>query len=271
LEQGLKLSAGDLLDISVFDTPELSQKVRVDDAGDVTLLMGGNVRVAGLNAADAGRAIATQLRRAQILKHPTVSVTVLEYATQGVTILGEVRNPGSYPLLGEHTILDGIAAAGGLTQYASHNATLTRKGVSFPVSLGSGNSAGANESSEFLYPGDRVLVGRAGTVYVLGDVGKPGGYMLDSYDSLSVLQGLALAQGLNRTAKLQATLIRNTAAGPRPEPLELKKILANQLPDPALRDGDIVYVPLNGAKDWAGRGLNSILQMAVGVVIYGRN
>jgi polysaccharide export outer membrane protein len=107
-------------------------------------------------------------------------------------------------------------------------------------------------------------------VYVLGDVGKPGGYTLDERNSMSVLQGLALAQGLNRTAKQQVSLIHSTSTGPQQESLDLKKILNNRNPDPPLRDGDIVYVPINGAKDWASRGINSILQMAVGVVIYGR-
>ncbi len=121
-----------------------------------------------------------------------------------------------------------------------------------------------------LLAGDRIVVGRAGTVYVLGDVGKPGGFTLDDRTPITVLQGLALAQGMNRTAAFHGSLIHQTPAGPQQQPLDLKKILANQMADPTLHDGDIVYVPVNGAKDWANRGLNSILQMAVGVVIYGR-
>jgi len=94
--------------------------------------------------------------------------------------------------------------------------------------------------------------------------------MLDDRRPMTVLQGLALAQGLNRTACLHGSLTRQTVDGPQQEFLDLKKILNNQTSDPALHDGDIVYVPVNSAKDWASRGVNSILQMAVGVVIYGR-
>ncbi len=75
---------------------------------------------------------------------------------------------------------------------------------------------------------------------------------------------------MNRTAASRGSLIRQTAQGPQQEVLDFKKVLGNQTADPTLHDGDIVYVPLNAAKDWVNRGLNSILQMAVGVVIYGR-
>jgi len=142
-----------------------------------------------------------------------------------------------------------------------------RKASSAPINIDLRNAAA---SELFLLPGDRIVVGRAGTIYVLGDVGKPGGFMLDDCTPTTVIQAVALAQGMNRTANYRGSLIRQTANGPQQEMLDLKKILANQSPDPTLRDGDIVYVPLNAVKDWANRGMNSILQMAVGVVIYGR-
>lgn len=85
-----------------------------------------------------------------------------------------------------------------------------------------------------------------------------------------MLQALALAQGMNRTAKSDALLIRTTPAGRKQQELPLKRILANQALDPTLQDGDILFVPVSGTKAWAERSVNSILQMAVGVVIYGR-
>ena len=266
----LKIGPGDLIEITVFDTPELSQKSRIDNAGEVELVVGGKLRLAGLSAAEANRAIEARLRDAKIMRGPHVSVDVVEYATQGVRVLGEVRNPGTYTLLGQHSVADLIADAGGLTQYASRTVSLIRQGSTSPVSINLNGSFQPTDSAEqALHPGDRIVVAHAGTVYVLGDVGRPGGYMLDDHNSMTLLQGLALAQGLNRTAKMHGSLIRNTAAGPQPELLDLKGILNNQSPDPVLRDGDIVYVPVNSAKDWASKGVNSILQMAVGVVIYG--
>jgi polysaccharide export outer membrane protein len=90
----LQIAAGDLLDLSVFDTPELSAKLRVDEHGAVTLPLGGSLSVSGLTAGEAGIAIEERFLRDAILKSPHVSVTVLEYSTQGVTVLGEVKNPG---------------------------------------------------------------------------------------------------------------------------------------------------------------------------------
>ncbi len=263
-----RIAPGDLLEVTVFDTPELSQKTRVDNDGDVELVVGGKVHTAGLTASESAQAIETRLRDAKVLRYPHVSVNLAESAAQTVTVLGEVKNPGSYPLWGQQQVVDAIALAGGVTQFASHTVTLTHKDSSTISTVDLNSSAQSTDT--VLLPGDRVVVGRAGTVYVLGDVGKPGGFALDDRTPITVLQGLALAQGLNHTANFHGSLIHQTPSGPQQEPLDLKKILANQMADSTLHDGDIVYVPVNGAKEWASRSLNSILQMAVGVVIYGR-
>ncbi len=267
----IHVASGDLLEITVFDTPELSQKTRVDNNGRIDLMVGGNLWVAGLTPTEAALAIEARLRDAKVLRNPHVSVNVVESTSQTVTVLGEVKNPGSYPVWGRQRVAEAIAAAGGLTQNASHTATLTHKDSNTPSTIElDGAPQNQSGSDLVLMPGDRLVVGRAGIVYVLGDVGKPGGFMLDDRAPITVLQGLALAQGMNRTANLHGSLIHQTPEGPQQEMLDLKKILANQTADPTLHDGDIVYVPLNAVKDWANRGLNSILQMAVGVVIYGR-
>lgn len=267
----MRIASGDLIDITIFDTPELSQKSRVDNNGHVDLIVGGNLWVAGLTPTEAALAVEARLRDAKVLRNPHVSVNVIESAGETVTVLGEVKNPGNYPLWGQQRVADAIAAAGGLTPNASHTAALTHKGSNAASSIElDGTHQKQSENDLVLLPGDRLVVNRAGIVYVLGDVGKPGGFVLDDRAPITVLQGLALAQGMNRTASARGSLIRQTTEGPRQDVLDLKKILANQTNDPVLRDGDIVYVPLNAAKDWANRGLNSIMQMAVGVVIYGR-
>jgi polysaccharide export outer membrane protein len=117
-------------------------------------------------------------------------------------------------------------------------------------------------------PGDTIMVSHAGIVYVVGDVGKPGGFLIDNNDRLTVLQALALAQGTNRTASLNhAKLIRKTEAGREEVPVPLKKILASKVPDRMLADGDILFVPTSGAKD-ALRDVESILPAAAGAAIY---
>jgi polysaccharide export outer membrane protein len=266
-----QIASGDLVEITVFDTPELSQKARVDNNGHIELMVGGNLWVAGLTSTEAALAIEARLRDARVLRNPHVTLNVLESASQTVTVLGEVKNPGSYPVWGEQRVAEAIAAAGGLTQNASHTATLTHRSSSASETIELDGAAQSQSRADIvLLAGDRLVVGRAGIVYVLGDVGKPGGFVLDDRAPITVLQGLALAQGMNRTANQRGSLIHQTAQGPQQEALDFKKILGNQATDPTLHDGDIVYVPLNAAKDWANRGLNSILQMATGVVIYGR-
>lgn len=268
----LLLGAGDLLNVEVFDTPELSCKLRVDGDGGIILPIGGRVEVAGLTAEQAQSAIESQLREQDILHNPHVSVRVLEYATQGVSVIGEVKSPGVYPLQGNHDVLDLLSAAGGLTPSASQTVNLIHQ--SAPAELVTVNlnqsAQSLSQSDTRVLPGDKIVVTRAGVVYVLGDVGKPGGYPVENDGTITTVQALALAQGLNKTAKWTGFLIHSTPAGRTQSELPLKKILAGDAPDPQLQDGDILYVPVSGARNWGEKVVTSALQMAVGVVIYGR-
>lgn len=266
----LQISAGDLLDMVVFDTSELSTKLRVDEHGEVTLPLGGVLRVSGMTAEQAGHGIETRFREAHILKDPHVSITVLEYATQGVTVLGEVKSPGVYPLLGSHGVLDLISAAGGVTANAGEFVTIShRSDMSHPVVVSMngkpGNSVMPNMEIE---PGDTMVVSHAGIVYVLGDVGKPGGFMTGNSDRLTVLQAIALAQGTNKTASLNhARLIRKTESGHEEMPVPLKAILANTTNDVVLADGDILFVPSSAAKNTL-RNIENILPATAGAAVY---
>ena len=266
----MRLDAGDLLEVTTFDTPELSGKFRVDSRGLVTLPVGGALPVQGLTAEQAGTAIERLFRDRDVLKNPHVTVLVLEYATQGISVLGEVKQPGIYPLAGRHGVLDFISTAGGLTPTASRVVSITRKAPPWDtvtVNL-AGAHGGSLENDVEVQPGDRVVALRAGVVYVIGDVGKPGGFTMEG-NRVSVAQALALAQGMNRTAKSNGMLIRMTPTGRTETQIALTKILSNKAPDLQLQDGDILYVPLSGAKDWTSKGVTAAMQMAVGVVVYG--
>jgi polysaccharide export outer membrane protein len=266
----LQISAGDLLDVNVFDTAELSGRLRVNERGSIALPIAGDVVVSGLTADQTGHAIEQKLLAANILKDPHVSVTVLEYATQGVTVLGEVKNPGVYPLLGTHGLLDLISAAGGVTPNAGKGVTVThRTDPDHPeiVNMQSkpGSTVGFNVD---VRPGDTIVVSHAGIIYVVGEVGKPGGFMIENNDRLTVLQAIALAQGTTRTAALNhAKLIRKTGGTPEEFPVPLKKILRNSAPDQILADGDILFVP-SGAAQNALRDVESILPAAASAMVY---
>jgi polysaccharide export outer membrane protein len=266
----LQISAGDLLEVNIFDTPELSAKLRVDERGSLTLPLAGSLTVSGLTAEQAGHVIEGKFLSTEILKDPHVSITILEYATQGVTVLGEVKNPGVYPLLGVHTLLDLISAAGGMTPNAGKAVTITRrvapeKPVIVKIESKPGSAAAFNID---VRPGDTIMVSHAGIVYVVGDVGKPGGFLLENNDRLTVLQAVALAQGVNRTAALNAAkLIRKKGDGREQLSVPLRSILSNKAPDKELADGDILFVPSSATKN-ALRQVESILPAVSGAAIY---
>jgi polysaccharide export outer membrane protein len=259
-----------LLDLNVFDTPELSGKLRVDEHGNVSLPLAGVLAVSGMTAEQAGSAIGTRLRETDILKDPHVSVAVLEYATQGVTVTGEVKSPGVYPLLGVHGVLDLISAAGGVTPNAGNSVTVThRADPDHPVVVKVDSKPGSSAALRVdISPGDTIMVSHAGIVYVVGDVGKPGGFLIQNNDRLTVLQAVALAQGTNRTASLdRAKLIRKTEAGRQEVPVSLKKMLTSKTPDLMLADGDILFVPSSAAKN-ALRTVESVLPSVASAAIY---
>jgi polysaccharide biosynthesis/export protein len=271
----LPISFGDLIQISVFDSPDLSGPLRVDSKGSVELPLGGNIKVSGLTASEAGSAIAARLKDAGILLDPHVSVSILEYQSQGVTITGEVRSPGVYPLLGNRTVVDMIAMAGGLNENAGKVASVFHRGnpadvrqVPLNVSVQTPESIGASNLK--LLPGDTISVSRSGVVYVIGDVGRPGGFLVEHNDRLSVLQALALAQGANQTAALNdARLMRKDNGGQRVMiEFSLKKVLNGKASDPLLLDGDVLYVPLSNKKLYSLKMIEAAIGAASGIAIY---
>jgi len=198
-------------------------------------------------------------------------VFILEYATQGVTVLGEVKTPGVYPVLGARTLYDFISAAGGTTATASNTAAIMRRAQPDKQEVVhlSNDPAKATAANVPIGPGDTILVPRAGIVYVVGDVGKPGGFLIDNTERLSVLQAIALAQGANRTARLNdSKLIRKSVTGREEVPLPLKKILQNKSADLRLEDGDILFVPSSTAKNIAWGSIQSAVNAAGLAAIY---
>jgi polysaccharide biosynthesis/export protein len=267
------IGPGDLLHMSVFDTPEMSGSLRVSNRGDVSVPLVGPLHLAGLNVEEAQGLIRQRLRDGQFLRDPEVSLFLVEYATQGVSVLGEVKKPGIYPLFGSHRLLDYISLAEGLTPMGGTTVTVTHRANlenPEPVKLTAGATPSAGNNPEIL-PGDTIFVERSGIVYVVGDVGRPGGFPMDHDERLTVLQALALAQGANRTAAEKASkLIRTSPQGRQEIPINLKKIVAAHAPDVALQDQDILFVPSSLGKSAMKRGLEAAVQAAVGVTIYKR-
>lgn len=263
--------SGELLDITEFHTPEFHSAVRVSAAGTVTLPMIGEMTLNGLDEVAAARAIEAALVEKGMLLHPQVNVLVTSYVGQDVTILGEVARPGVYPYGAHHRLLDVISAASGLNATAGGLVSIAHRGepgAPHMVALDFSQAGGLQQNPELL-PGDMVRVSRAGLVYVVGDVNRPGGFTLDPVQPTTVLQALSLAWGPSQNASLsKALLIHERDDGRTVTSLDLKRMLRGQDPDIPVGERDILFVPDSTAKNLWNRTMESVVQSAVGVSIY---
>jgi polysaccharide export outer membrane protein len=252
-EPSRKLSIGpdDELDVSVYGVPELSQHVRVDTSGDVHLLLIGPAHVEGLSSEEAQAVIEKQLVEGRFVKNPHVTVYVKEFTSQSISVVGEVNKPGNYPALSTRRLYDSFQQAGGLTPTAG-KVTITHPGqLNNPtiVTLSNDPIKSAQANVEIM-PGDAITVSKAPIVYVMGEVNKPGGYVLDDdsnvkdFQGLTVMRVIALASGPVHGAALNRSLIiRRTSNGLQELPIRLKQIMAGKAPDPPLEAEDILYIP----------------------------
>jgi polysaccharide export outer membrane protein len=268
----LLISSGDLLEVVVFDTPELSGRLRVNEIGEVTIPIAGAVRVSGMTAENAAATIENKLRGMDVLKDPHVSIFISEYATQGVTVTGEVKSPGSYALLGSHGLLEMISAAGGTTPGASRSVTVSHKSdPEHPEVLVLDTRPGSIPPSFDLRPGDTIVVSKAEVAYVVGEIAKPGVFVIEGNDRLTLLQLVALAGGTRQfAAQDKAHLIRKTANGREDFIVPLKEILRGKAFDTPLKDGDILFVPTSGGKTFAFRGMEAAVALTTGLILSGR-
>lgn len=266
----LVIGPGDLLTVTVFNVPELLQTVRISETGDAVLSLIGNMHLADKTVEDAQVAIENEYRDRKFLVDPHVSILVTEYATEGVSVLGEVTKPGVYPLLGPHTLLDIISAASGLTEFAGSTVSIRRRnGAEQVVQLDANDPQKALAQDVELYPADTVVVARAAIVYVVGDVGKPGGFPMQNNGRLTVLQAIALASGINKTASLShAKIIHKDQSGYTEADIHLSRLLQGKAPDRELAPEDIVFVPNSKVKSAVAGGYASAVQAAATAAIY---
>src|SRR5215470_8423559 len=268
----IKLGPGDLVEVNVYGVPELTTKTRVSNDGDLYLPLIDYVHVGNLSLEESQKLIEKRLEDGGFVRNPHVSIFVNEYASQGVTVLGEVGKPGIYPVLGDRRLFDMFSAAGGLSERASRTVSITRRthpGKPELVSLAR-NLTDKPETNVEVHPGDTIEVFRAPIVYIVGDVGRPSGLLVDN-GSLTVLQAVALAGGPNRTAKLNGTRIIRKSNGPNGMTetiVPLKKMLQAKAPDMPLEANDILFVPVSGAKLATARGIETALALTTAVSIY---
>ncbi len=267
---GLQISSGDLLDINVYGVPDLAQKVRVSNSGDAYFPLLGSVHLDGLTIEDAQSAIEKKLVDGGIMKNPHVTIFVSEYSS-GVSMLGLIQKPGIYPLLGTRRLYDMISAAGGLSPGAGRLITVTHRSDPMNpilITLTSDPKLSAQNNIE-IKQGDTVEVSKAGVVYVVGEVARASGLIMESGQNLSVMKAVALSGGTTRVAALDsAKIIRKDEKGnPTEVPVQLKKMFQGKAPDVELVAEDILFIPTSAGKNAALRGMETALQLVTGVTL----
>lgn len=272
VDQGLRIGGGDLLQVTVFGASDYNYDVRVADDGFVNLPFAGTVHVAGRTTREVAADLQLQLSQHGYFNNPQVGVFVKEYATQGVSVLGEVQKPGVYPLLGARTLFDLISAAQGTTQTAGDKVSLIHRDRPQQPEIVKLNydPKDSTQSNVPVFPGDTIVVQKAGIMYVVGDVQKPSGIVMAN-PNLTVLKAIALAQGTNPNAALdRARLVRKTADGQTEIPLNLKQMLAAKIPDMKVEPEDVIFVPNSMFKTGFKKGLEAAIATVTGVIIYRR-
>jgi polysaccharide export outer membrane protein len=287
-----RIGPEDLLAISVFEAPALNRTVRVSADGDISLPLLGAVQAMGLTSRQL-EAVLEELLRRSYMKDPHVGVFVEQVQSHPISVFGAVERPGVYQIRGAKTLVEVLSMAQGLASDAGDTVIVERGGGQAPPGSFAGNASRHTESGPqtiripleglldsghpgdnvLVYPGDVVKVSRAGIVYVVGEVKKPGGFTLKTNENISVLQALALAEGLTRTSAARHALIIRTAkgSGERAEiPIDLDKILKGRAPDPLLHARDIVFVPDSTGRAAFYRGAEAALSIAGGVIVYRR-
>ena len=284
------LGPGDQIGIHVMDMDDVSDKpVRIDPSGAVDLPLVGRITAAGLTVEQFRSALTKRLLK--YVESPQITINVLEYHSQPVSILGAVNSPGIQQLTGPKRLLDVISLAGGFRQDAGSKLTITRQAhwgaLPLPnahpdasgqfsiaeVSIESLTTAKNPADNIFVKPNDTVSVPKAEIVYVMGQVKKAGGFQITSRDSISLLKALALAEGLDHDASpKKARIMRASATNSNVNevPVDLQRILEGKDPDVQLHADDVLFIPSNVAQSATRRAAEAALQIATGVVIYRR-
>jgi len=278
------IAPGDVLDIFVYDVPELSHTYSVSPSGLVSIpLLPDPVQAAGLRPDKFARALEEAYRQAGRLKRPEIAVSIKQSAhALSVTVEGAVRAPTVLLVSGQTKLVDVLTQCGGVTNEAGTTVTITRGPLALRDLAAEGAPAiptltlelkrvsdGTDPASTTpLWPGDRVTVGMAGVYYVMGEVKTPGGYNLKTgRDELTVLRAIALAGDLTGVAKKdKALIIRKDPKAPQGRDeikLDLKSILIGKSPDPILQADDILFVPGSNSKK-ALRTLEAVPATVVG-------
>jgi polysaccharide biosynthesis/export protein len=255
------LGSGDLLQMEVFEAQNLNSKVRVSSRGYITLPLLGEVKVKGLSAREAEIKI-EELYRAKYIKDPHISIFVEEHFSQRVTVVGQVKEPGTYDYFSKQRLLDVLALAGGLNDSSGRSVQIRRVGTTpgennvVIVDLDRLIKEGSTQLNIEINGGDIIFVPEAGVFFADGAVRKPGPYRIKQKTSLN--EAIMEAGGFApyATKNQEVTLIRRLDTGER----EILKLNLEEQPegqDIEIQDRDVIIVEASGwGKFVHGTGFN---------------
>jgi polysaccharide biosynthesis/export protein len=246
----LKLRTGDLVAVSVYDAPELTRTVRVDTDGAIRLpLLAEGVKAAGLMPAELEGELVQALKSEQILVDPVVKVTVVEYHSRPISVMGAVRKPITFQADGVVTLLDALSRAEGFTDDAGTEILVTQNDAVQHIAVKRLMDGSDPSLNVRLTGNEEIRVPVAGKIFVLGNIHRPGGFPVRDPADKTVLKMVALSEGLMPFSQKIAYIVRRQEGeAPQEIPIELAKIMERKSPDVALEVGDILYVPDNKSR-----------------------
>jgi polysaccharide biosynthesis/export protein len=281
------LGPGDQITIHALFAPELSDKpVRIDEDGFIRLPLLGRVSAGGLRVEELATSLRARL--GDYFKDPQVSLDVLEVKSRPVSVLGAVKSPGVYQIQGPKRLTEMLSMAGGPDQDSGYIVRVSR-----PIKMGplpatgqapttSGDFTVAEvnlpdlmdgknlNSNIFIEPQDVITVPRGKLVYVMGEVHRPGGFLLHEQESMGVLQAISMAEGLTATATSgDLKILRPVPGGEKLElTVSVKKILDGKSPETVLLPNDVLFIPRSAAKTVSIRAVEAAIQAGTGVAIW---
>lgn len=289
-ESGYVLGPDDQIMIHALDEPEISEKpIVIGTNGSITLPLIGRVKAAGLAVEQLETELSTRLK--PYVKEPQISITVVDFRSQPVSVFGAVTQPGVIQLRGRKTLYEVLSLAGGPRETAGSTLTVTRRRENGDIPLpGATNDATGQFSTAELSvqkilggkdpaanieikPNDVISVSTADTnmIYVVGDVEHSGGFTLGGRQSVSALMALSMAGGLGRTAKPErARIIRSVAGEPKPREIavNLRQLLDGKAQDIGLLPQDVLVVPTSSRKTFATYSVPSAVSAAIYSAMY---
>jgi polysaccharide biosynthesis/export protein len=284
---GYVLGPEDMLTVRVFAADDIPDKpAQIDNDGSVTLPMIGQVHAAGLTVEQFQANLVTAYKK--YFKDPQVTVQVNEFHSQPVSVAGNVNTPGVVQLKGNRNLMEVISQAGGLRPEAGDSVLITRNLSEGPIPVAgaftdpTGKYSVAHidiravmsgkdpEGNIVIKPHDVITVPRARLIYVLGNVTKPGGFVLTDNESMSITKAIALAGGWDKTASLSGARVLRASGGAEREqiPANVKKIMQNKAPDIEMRPDDILYIPNSAGKTAGAIGLSAAIGVGTGIAIW---